>query len=196
VRIGSSQENTLADDERELLQRVVALDESALGTVFDAYYKPLYRYIAHHIGHAGTAEDLTAEVFSRLLEEISRGRGPKRHLRAWLYRVAHNLAVDQLRRFEHRKDERLDEAMASSNPGVPAQAEAAILGEQARAALGELTPKQRDVIILKYLEGYGNDEVAHILGMSVGAVKSLRYRGLVAIRRHLVRVGAVPEEWV
>lgn len=186
----------MADDERELLQRVLALDESALGTVFDAYYVPLYRYILHHIGHPSTAEDLTAEVFSRLLKEIDRGRGPNRHLRGWLYRVAHNLIVDQLRRFEHRNHGQLDEAMASANPSVPAQAEAVILGEQARAALRELTPKQRDVLILRYLEGYENKEVARILDMSVGAVRSLRYRGLAALRRHLVRVGAVPEEWV
>jgi RNA polymerase sigma-70 factor (ECF subfamily) len=186
----------LADDERELLQRVLALDERALGMVFDAYYLPLYRYIAHHIGHLETAEDLAAEVFNRLLEEIERGRGPKRSLKSWLYRVAHNLLVDQLRRLEHRDHELLSEAMVSSDPSVPAQAETAILSQQARAALQELTPRQRDVIILKYLEGHENDEVARILGTSVAAVKSLRSRGLAAMRRHLERVGAVPEEWV
>jgi RNA polymerase sigma-70 factor (ECF subfamily) len=184
----------LADDERELLRRVLALEEGALGTVFDAYYVPLYRYIAHHIGHLRTAEDLAAEVFNRLLEAVDRGRGPSRHLRAWLYRVAHNLVVDQMRRLEHRAHERLDEAMASSGPSVPAQAETAILCQQARSALRELTPKQRDVIILRYLEGYENDEVARILDISVGAVKSLRHRGLAAMRRHLARIGAVPKE--
>jgi RNA polymerase sigma-70 factor (ECF subfamily) len=184
----------LADDGRELLQRVLALDERALGMVFDAYYEPLYRYIVHHIGHVRTAEDLAAEVFRRLLEEIDRGRGPNRHLKGWLYRVAHNLVVDQLRRFEHRNHERLDEALASSNPGVLVQAETAILSEQARAALLELTPKQRDVIVLRYLEGYENEEVACIMDTTVGAVKSLRYRGLAAMRRHLERVGAVAKE--
>jgi RNA polymerase sigma-70 factor (ECF subfamily) len=186
----------LADDERELLQRVLALDERALGKVFDAYYVPLYRYIIHYIGHVRTAEDLAAEVFNRLLEAIERGCGPSRYLKAWLYRVAHNLVVDELRRLEHRNHKRLDERMVSTGESVSAQAETAILSEQARAALTELTPKQRDVIILRYLQGYENDEVARILEISVGAVKSLRYRGLAAMRRHLARVGALAEESV
>jgi RNA polymerase sigma-70 factor (ECF subfamily) len=188
-----SRENTLAGDEKELLQRVLALDERALGMVFDDYHLPLYRYIMHHIGHVRTAEDLAAEVFKRLLEAIERGRGPSRYLRAWLYRVAHNLVVDELRRFQHRNHEQLDERMASSGESVPAKAETAIRSQEVRAALRKLTPRQRDVIILRYLEGYENGEVAQILGLSVGAVKSLRHRGLVALRRHLGRIGAVPE---
>jgi RNA polymerase sigma-70 factor (ECF subfamily) len=186
----------LADDGRELLQRVLALDERALGMVFDAYYSPLYRYIMHHIGHVRTAEDLAAEVFKRLLEAIDRGRGPNRHLKAWLYRVAHNLVVDEMRRFQYRNHDPLDERLVSSGESVPAQAETAILSQQARAALRELTPKQRDVIILRYLEGYESREIARILEIPVGAVKSLRYRGLAAMRRHLVRIGAVPEETI
>jgi RNA polymerase sigma-70 factor (ECF subfamily) len=188
-----SRKKTLAGDEKELLERVLALDERALGMVFDDYYLPLYRYIMHHIGHARTAEDLAAEVFKRLLEAIERGRGPSRYLRAWLYRVARNLAVDELRRFQHRNHEQLDERMVSSGESVPAKAETAILSQEVRAALRKLTPRQRDVIILRYLEGYENGEVAQILGLSVGAVKSLRHRGLAALRRHLGRIGAVPE---
>lgn len=65
----------MADDERDLLRRVRALEEEALGTVFDTYYQPLYRYIYHRVGHQETAEDLTADVFNRLLKEIDRGRG-------------------------------------------------------------------------------------------------------------------------
>ena len=188
------QENILADEEQNLLQRVRALEEEALSTVFDTFYLPLYRYIYYRVGHKETAEDLATEVFTRLLKDIKRGRGPKRYLKAWLYRVARNLITDEFRRFKYRDHEPLDQQMASPKQGVFDQAEVKILSQQARSALEKLTDKQRDVIILKYLEGYENQEIAHILRISVGAVKSLQHRGLAALRRHLVRTGVLTGE--
>jgi RNA polymerase sigma-70 factor (ECF subfamily) len=170
------------------------LEEEALGIVFDTYYLPLYRYIYHHVGHKETAEDLAADVFTRLLKSIQKGRGPNRHLRAWLYRVARNLVTDEFRRFEHRDHEPLDQRMRSSTPGVLEQVDLTVLSQQARWALRKLTVKQRDVIILKYLEGYENEEIADVLNTSVGAVKSRQHRGLAAIRRHLIRTGVLTEE--
>lgn len=184
----------MADDERDLLRRVRALEKEALGTVFDTYYSPLYRYIYHRIGHQETAEDLAADVFNRLLKEIDRGRGPTRYLRAWLYRVARNLVTDEFRRFSYRDHDQLDEQMASPTQGVVDQVETTVMDQQARSALEELTAKQRDVIILKYLEGYENQEIAQVLQTTVGAVKSLRHRGLAAMRRALVRTGVLKEE--
>lgn len=184
----------MAADERNLLQRVRALEEQALGEAFDAYYLPLYRYIYHRVGHQQTAEDLTADVFNRLLREIERGRGPNRYLKAWLYRVARNLVTDEFRRFQYRDHDQLDEQLASPRESVSDQAETTVLGQDVRSALEELTAKQRDVIILKYLEGYENREVAHLLSTTVGAVKALQHRGLAALRRHLVRTGVLREE--
>jgi RNA polymerase sigma-70 factor, ECF subfamily len=174
-------------EERDLLQRARLLDEAALGAIFDTYYPVLYRYIYHHLGHQATAEDLTAEVFVRTLEQLANGRGPRRHLRAWLYRVAHNLVVDECRRRRYRDHDPLDERVASSTEDVARQAEAAIWREQAQAVLAELTPQQRSVIILRFLEGYDNREISKILDTSVGAVKALQHRGLAAMRRSMER---------
>lgn len=181
-------------DERELLDRARSLDESALGVIFDTYYPLLYRYVYHHVRHKATAEDLTAEVFVRMLAQIAKGRGPKRHLKAWLYRVAYNLVVDDSRRRVHRDHEPLDERMTSAEQDIEAQAQRAIMWQHARIALEQLTPKQRTVIILKYLEGMENAEIARILSTSVGAVKSLQHRGLASMRRYLVRTGVITEE--
>ncbi len=177
-------------DEQALLRRARSLDDTALGAIFDTYYPLLYRYIYHHAGHQATAEDLTAEVFTRMLEQLADGLGPRRHLKAWLYRVAHNLVVDESRRRIHRDHEPLEEGMVSSEQDVEAHTERAMWQQQARAALEELTPKQRAVVILKYLEGYENKEVSRILEISVGAVKSLQHRALAAMRRHLEQTGA------
>jgi RNA polymerase sigma-70 factor (ECF subfamily) len=172
-------------EEQDLLQRARSLDEAALGTIFDTYFPVLYRYIYHHVHHQQAAEDLTAEVFARMLEQLARGHGPRHHLRAWLYRVAHNLVVDDSRRRIHRDHEPLDEQVVTSEGDVHEQTEASILREHARSALMELTPAQRAVIVLKFLEGYENREVARILDTTVGAVKALQHRALAAMQQHL-----------
>jgi RNA polymerase sigma-70 factor (ECF subfamily) len=179
-------------EEQDLLSRARSLDEAALGAIFDTYFPVLYRYLYHHVHHRQAAEDLTAEVFARLVEQLAKGRGPSEHLRAWLYRVAHNLAVDESRRRVHRDHDPLDEHTLAVEGEVEAEAEASILREQARAALMALTPGQRAVIVLKFLEGCENREIARILGTTIGAIKALQHRGLAAMQRHLNRRG-VPE---
>ena len=177
------------DDERALLRGARSLDGTALSVIFDNFYPCLYRYIYHHLGHQATAEDLTAEVFARMLEQLAEGRGPKRHLKAWLYRVAHNLVVDHARRQVHRDHDPLDEGMVSTGQGVETEVHGAIQRQQAGAALQRLTPMQRAVIILKYLEGYTNKEISSILELSVGAVKALQHAAIVSLRK-IMSVGA------
>lgn len=182
-------------DEQELLQRVNRLEESALAEVFDTYYRPIYRYVYHHVGHRETAENLAADVFTRLLERLKTEQGPREHLQAWLYRVAHNLIVDESRRGAHRDHDPIDdiEGMADDLPETAARAEQAILTQQARLALDRIPHRQREVIMLRFLEGLQSEEVAQILGMSVGAVKALQSRGLVELRKHLANLGAMAE---
>jgi len=174
-------------EEQALLRGARELDEPALSAIFETYYPLLYRYIYHHARHRATAEDLTAEVFSRMLEQLAKGRGPEQHLKAWLYRVAHNLVVDNARRQVHRDHDPLDEEMVSTEQDVELEVHGTIQGQQAGMALQRLTPMQRAVIILKYLEGYTNKEISSILELSVGAVKALQHRGLASMRRYLAQ---------
>jgi RNA polymerase sigma-70 factor (ECF subfamily) len=189
-------EESVLTDEQELIRLARGLDQTVLTIIFDTYYRPLYRYLYHHIGHKTTAEDLAAEVFTRLLEQIRVGRGPERYLKAWLYRVAHNLAVDELRKRAYRDHDVLDETVAASGQSVSELAHLAAQSQQARMALAHLAPRQRTVVILKFLEGLENDEIAQIMNLSVSAVKALQHRGLAALRRHLSRLGVEIEESV
>ena len=181
-------------DERDLLRKARKLEEATLGTIFDMYYQPLYRYIYHQVGHTETAEDLVTEVFKRFLEGLSKGRGPKRHLQAWLYQVARNLIADEFRRNAHHNHSQLDDHLADANEDIESQTQGAILGQHAKQALKHLTPKQRDVIILKFFEGLENAQIAQIMNLEVGSVKSLQHRGLAALRRHLTESGVTPGE--
>lgn len=178
----------------DLLQRAQRLEESALAAIFDMYYQPIYRYLYYHLGHAPTAEDLAADVFRRFLEAIHRGRGPSASLQAWLYRVAHNLLVDELRRREIQEQEALEETLTDSAPPISLQAQQTLTRQAVRHALNALSPKQRTVLTLRYLEDMENEEIARILNLNEGAVRALQQRGLRALQRQLKRRGVLSSE--
>jgi RNA polymerase sigma-70 factor (ECF subfamily) len=176
-------------DEQRLLQLARQLDEAALSTIFDSYYEPLYRYIYRHTGVATAAEDLVAEVFQSFLEELKIQRGPTTNLKGWLYRVAHNLIVDDARRNKHRIHEPLDENLHGSNEEIPEKLQQSVAKRLTEQALGQLTDKQREVLVLRYIQGLEIEDVARALNMTPGTVKSLQFRGLEAMRRYLKENG-------
>lgn len=173
------------DGETELLERARALDDSALAAIFDAHYGAIYRYIYLHTGHRQTAEDLSAQVFRRLLEKLRDGAGPDRHLKAWLFRVAANLVVDESRRAQHRVHLPLDEQLSADGATPEDAAQDSLLVEQLRDAFTLLTPTQRSSIIMRYLLDMSNEEIAAIMQTTVGAVKAQQHRALTTLRRQL-----------
>ena len=102
-------------DEKALFRRARELDPEAIGALYDLYQPAIYRYISHHVGDKLQAQDLTAEVFYRLVEAFHRGQGPDRHLKAWLYRVAHNLVVDHHRHRQRYQMVSLPETLSSEH---------------------------------------------------------------------------------
>ncbi len=170
--------------EQDLIQRARQFDRQALGEIYDRYSPGLYRYAVRLLRTADLAEDCVAEVFSRFLHALRNGIGPREHLQAYLYRIAHNWITDQWRRqppptltLEHAPAEDIDPSHDVSLRSDH---------DQVRAALAQLTPDQRQVIVLKFLEDWENDEIAAALGKPIGAVKSLQHRAIAALRRVLV----------
>jgi RNA polymerase sigma-70 factor, ECF subfamily len=172
-------------DEKDLLQRAHDLDKVALSVIFDTFYEPIYRYIFQHVRHEQTAEDITADVFRTFLESLNTKRGPSKFLKAWLYKVAHNLMIDELRRNKHRNHDLLDEDQRDNNPFVSEQAERSIENKLLRRAMLQLTDKQQSVLYLKYLQGLSSEEIAYTLNMSIGTVKALQHRGLQSLNHYL-----------
>ncbi|CAG0937028.1 ECF RNA polymerase sigma factor SigW [Thermoflexales bacterium] len=167
------------------LPQAYQLDKQVLTEIYEALSPALYRYAYRLLGNPADAEDVVAETFHRLLLALRHGHGPRRHLSAYLYRIAHNLITDRYRR-QPPGEFALDEALeASADEGPEISAPLHLAQEQARAALWKLTPDQRLVITLKYLEGLSNEEVAAALGKPIGAVKSLQHRALGSLRRSL-----------
>jgi RNA polymerase sigma-70 factor (ECF subfamily) len=175
----------VSNQKRGRSQPACALDRARLAAIYDEYYQPIYRYVYRQVGEVETARDLTADVFHRLLRTVETGGYPDQHVSAWLYRTAHNLVVDHYRRQEHRRHLPLDEELVNINDDPAGAAEQRLSAAQVRAAVQYLTPDQQQVIVLKFLEGLSNQEVADVLGKPVGAVKSLQHRALAALQREL-----------
>jgi RNA polymerase sigma-70 factor (ECF subfamily) len=171
------------NQDQPLLHRARAFDEQALGQIYDAYFERLYRYAYRLVGDVESAQDIASETLRRLLEALRDGRAPN-HLGAWLYRVAHNLAMDQQRPAESivSLESDLDQADGADTEG---DSEQRIVQEQVRAALAHLTPEQQNVVVLKFLEGYSNAQVGALMNKPEGAIKSLQHRALAALKRAL-----------
>jgi RNA polymerase sigma-70 factor (ECF subfamily) len=169
-------------DEQRLLLDARLYDAEALALIFDTYYDSIFRYIYVRVGHEQVSEDLAAQVFQRLLAHLREGRGPEQFLKAWLFRVAENLIIDDARRGVYRTHAPLDgasEIAVTNNEGDPL-----VLG-QLRAALDQLPPAQRQAVTLRYLLEFSNEEIAQVMNLSVGAVKAHVHRGLTTLRGKL-----------
>ena len=173
----------MTEDQLEGARR---FDQGVLANIYDQYSPGLYRYAMRLLGDPYLAEDCVSDTFSRFLKALKAGKGPKDYLQAYLYRIAHNWITDQYRR-QPEPPLMLDEELSSSEEmQVTEQVDERIKQERVRSALRLLTSEQRQVIVLKYLEGWKNEEVAVALQKPVGAVKALQHRALAALRRILV----------
>ena len=171
----------------DLVRRAKDGDESALVEIYNLCQAPVYRYVYYRVGSVALAEELTAEVFVRLVDKLHSFREQGRPILAWLYAIAHNLVADHQRRQGRVAWLPLDDAMAADEEGQPAQvAEVREAQSTLAAALETLTEPQRQVILMKFMEDRSNAEVAAILGKDEGAVKSLQHRALAALRRALL----------
>ncbi len=170
----------------ELLELAQQFDPQALARIYDTYSPGLYRYAMRLLGDQSLAEDCVAETFSRFLQAHQAKRGPESFLQAYLYRIAHNWIIDQ-----HRKDPipsvELTEEHQDENANPEQDAGLRLRQERLRIAIKTLTPDQQQVIALKYLEGWENEEIARSLKKPVGAIKSMQHSALVTLQKTLNR---------
>ncbi|MEM7336494.1 MAG: sigma-70 family RNA polymerase sigma factor [Chloroflexota bacterium] len=173
----------------QLLIAAKQFDESALSQIYDLYSHDLFRYAMRTLGHRQLAEECVGETFSKFLHALQRGKGPNSNLRAYLYRVAHNWMTDQFRSKRFDESELFEESWVVKDLGLSEKVDDEREEAQVRWAISKLTPDQRQVLILKFYEGWSNKDVAEALEKPLGAVKSLQHRALASMQRLLVKTG-------
>jgi RNA polymerase sigma-70 factor (ECF subfamily) len=156
----------------------------AVGILYDRYYERIFRYLWVRLSDRHQAEDLAGEVFTRMMTSLPRYKDRKLPFQAWLYRIAHNLLIDQYRKNKVRQTTPLEETehTLSDESDLTANVEERLLIEEVRAAIESLDVLRKDVIVLRFLIGLPLKEVAQILDKSVPAIKALQHRGLCDLR--------------
>jgi RNA polymerase sigma-70 factor, ECF subfamily len=172
--------------EEQLLQAAARYDDAAIGELYDRYEAKIYAYIYRRTGEQTLAEDLTGQVFLKMLEAIHNQKAWHSSFSGWLYRIAHNLVIDHYRQRDHQIQVSLDDEPTLPSPDNPEEAaEIKLDAERLRAAIGRLTEEQAEVISLRFLEGYSINEVAEMMSKTEGSIKALQYRAVSTLRQLL-----------
>jgi RNA polymerase sigma-70 factor (ECF subfamily) len=175
---------TPSPQELDLLRQAKIFDMDALITIYDRYSPGVYRYAYRLLGSVDQAEDCVSETFARLLNALRAGKGPKAHLQAYLYRIAHNWITDQYRQVKNEASV-MDEAVENfADEAAVAAFDLSRISdmERLRKALFMLTEEQRLVTSMHILEEIPNEEIASLMHKPVGAIKALQHRALVKLK--------------
>ena len=165
-------------------------EPAAVARVYTAYAPALFRFFMAELGNRQEAQDLTGGVFVSAIEGLPRFRGPVQALGGWLFRIARNDLYDYRRRQARSRIEPLEDNLneaALADGGVDPEELAIerLEGSRVMAALQELSPDQREVLLLRMAAGMTAPEVAAVLRKTTGAVKALQHRGLASLARAL-----------
>ena len=175
-------------DESAVLAAAGSLDHEALIAIFDEYASAIYKYLLRLGVASQEADQIVGDVFARLLEKLTEGKGPRTNLRSYLFQIAYHLVVDQAR--ERQRIAPLDVADTIRQESKPVQslAEENMLLEKLSGAMErELTEDQRNVLVLRFQEDFSLKETAEIVGKNINAVKALQNRGINKLRQALGR---------
>lgn len=165
-----------------LIKRAIGGDGEAFGELYSIYLERIYRYVFYQVKDKMTAEDITEEAFIKAWKAIASCKGKERTFSSWLYRIAHNQLIDSLRkrRAELPLQQEMTNGLFARN-----QVEGALEQQEQLEALTYLPRNQKQVIILKFIEGMDNREISKIMSKSEGAIRVLQTRALTALRQRL-----------
>ncbi|UXI68718.1 RNA polymerase sigma factor [Tahibacter amnicola] len=188
-RINTDHEAGVAE---ALLQRICARDEQALGELYDCSVDRVYAIAVRILGDADDAEEAVADVFAQVWERADRYDASRGGVLAWLTMLAHSRAVDRRRRRGDGaplvRGEEADTVLAlqpCQQAGPADLVDHLQQGSVLRTGMAALSPVQRELIGLAFLEDLSHPEIAARTGLPLGTVKSHIRRGLESLRRVL-----------
>lgn len=162
------------------------MNKDALMQSFVVYAPALYRYVYRLSHNSVLADQIVGDIFTKLLDHVSSGRGPAPNMRSYLFEIAYHLMVDEARCSQRRTPLDAFDMILSDGSSIQVSAENRVLFATVRRAIvNDLTPVQRHVIILRFLEGFSVKETALIIGKTVVNVKVIQSRAIASLRRAL-----------
>jgi RNA polymerase sigma-70 factor (ECF subfamily) len=163
-----------------LVGQAINGDTQAFGELYTYYVTKIYRYVYYNVHSRERAEDITQEVFLKAWKAIGSCKGKEKTFSSWLYRIAHNLMIDKL-----RKSQKQSSREAELPEDIRDTSDAMEIGLEQRDLLNiieVLPPNQKQVILMKFIEDMDNREIAETMGKSTGAIRILQMRALETLR--------------
>jgi RNA polymerase sigma-70 factor, ECF subfamily len=168
-----------------LLHQAQQGDSAAISELYEQYRVSVFRYLYYRTSDPQVAEDLTSEVFLRMIRSLVNYRPTNSTFQAWLIQIAHNLVVDHYRKKSNQTHTILEENLVTGEAISGGSVERKLNAITLRQALAQINEDQRDVIVLRFVAGMPISEVAQALRKSENAIKALQRRGLDALRKIL-----------
>ncbi len=169
-------------DVQVLVRRAQAKDKTAFGELYELFCPKIYGYIAYHLnGRTEAAEDLTEEVFMKALQNLGSFQFREVPFSSWLYRIAHNHLIDYIRSSKRHQSVTLDDAehLLFERDRLDGRLDRDLLS----AALAKITDEQRQIVLMRVVQGLTIAETAKAVGKSEDSIKQLQSRGLKALKR-------------
>jgi RNA polymerase sigma-70 factor, ECF subfamily len=176
-------------EEQSELEGLETLDSHVIGAIYDRYFADVYRFVYYKLNNEQVAEDISSDVFVRLLEAVKKRRGPQTNLKGWLLATASHAVADYLRQAYRRPTEALSDTMPDENATpLTDEIDRREKVDSVQDAYAELTLDQQNVLALRFGDGYSLEETARVMQKKVNAVKALQFRALAALQRNLGEV--------
>lgn len=170
-------------DTIELVKKAVNGDAEAFGELYMAYVNQIYRYVYFHNRNVPFAEDVTEEIFVKAWKAIASCKGREDSFLPWLYRIARNHLIDEIRKLKRKPT--IDTDITEVFESTGGQVEGHMAKQELMEGIDRLPPNQRQVILLKFIQGLETKEIAQLMGKSRGAVRIMQMRALENLRRIL-----------
>lgn len=177
-REGSSEE---FHDEKELIAQLRQMDEAAISWVWHTYYTPLLRYATGMTQNSGLSEEIVSSVFESFLEILHRSKGPRKNIRSYLYRMTYNAVVDSSR--SRTESDPLSESIPEEDKSPEAFVERGDRVEAINRALSALTDDQRNLLLLRFVEGLTMRETAQVMSKTINSIKTMQQRAVKSLKK-------------
>ena len=172
-------------DDKQELDGLQQFDPQVISEIYDRYFPYVFRYVRYRLSDIAQAEDVTSDVFMRLLEAVRKGNGPETNIKAWLLGTASHAVNDHHRTTYRQPTEEITEFIPDLQATPLESTEQRERQRRIRKALTKLTPEQQHVIALRFGQELSLEETSKVMKKNVNAIKQLQLRALAALYRQV-----------